>query len=68
MKRMIYSPGVDEIIPDGAIYYRLPQSNQNVVDVICEDDFATDGTVFYDSVAGPSLAEPFVHHFAGWEV
>lgn len=68
MKRMIYAPDVDEIIPDGAIYYKLPQANVNVVDVICEDDFATDGVVYYNSLGGPNLSEPFIHHFAGWEI
>lgn len=68
MKRMIYVPDVDEIIPNGAIYYRLPMSNKNVVDVICEDNFTTDGETLYDSRSGPMLAEPFIHHFAGWEV
>lgn len=68
MKRMIYVPGVDEIIPDGAVYYRLPVSNKNVVDVICWDDFTTNGQVLYDSLSAPLLGEPFIHHFAGWEV
>lgn len=68
MKRMIYVPDTDEIIPNGAIYYRLPMSNKNVVDVICEDDFTSSGETLYDSRLGPMLAEPFIHHFAGWEI
>lgn len=68
MKRMIYVPDVDEMIPDGAIYYRLPMSGKYVIDVIHKDTFTTDGEVLYDSLNGPMLAEPFIHHFAGWEV
>ncbi len=67
MKRIIYVPGIDEMIPSPAVYYRLPVSNKDVVDVICEDDFTTTGEKLYDSKLGPSLAEPFIHHFAGWE-
>lgn len=68
MKRMIYVPAVDEMIPENAVYYRLPVAGVDVVDVVCEDDFSTTGTVRYDSKSGPMLAEPFIHHFAGWEV
>lgn len=68
MKRIIYVPGIDEMIPDGGVYYQLPQSEKDVVGVICEDGFTTTGETLYDSKAGISLTEPFIHHFAGWEV
>ncbi len=68
MKRMIYVPADNEMVPDGAIYYKLPISLKDVIDVICEDDFTTAGETLYDSINGPMLAEPFIHHFAGWEV
>lgn len=67
MKRVIYSPAVDESVPDGAVYYTLPVAGP-VVDVLVEDNWVTDGTKFYDSQAMIDLAEPFIHHFAGWEV
>ena len=65
---MIYVPDVDEMIPDGGIYYKLPVSGKEVVDVICVNGFTSTGETLYDSLNGPSLAEPFIHHFAGWEV
>lgn len=68
MKRMIYIPAINEMIPDGGVFYRLPVSGKDVVDVICDDDFSTMGEIHYDSKSGPMLAEPFIHHFAGWEV
>jgi hypothetical protein len=68
MIRIIYVPAVDELIPNGAIYYKLPISGKDVVDVIADDDFSTEGEVLYNSNGGPSLPEPFVHHFSGWEV
>ena len=68
MKRMIFIPAVDEIIPDGGVYYHLPVSGKNVIDVICYEEFTTTGETLYDSISGPMLAEPFIHHFAGWEV
>ena len=68
MKRMIIVPADGEMIPNDAIYYRLPVSGKNVVDCICDDDFTTAGETLYDSISGPMLAEPFIHHFAGWEV
>lgn len=67
MKRIIYKPAIDEVIPDGAVFYTLPE-NGNVVDVLIEDDFVTAGTVVYDSLNDIMLNEPFIHHFAGWEV
>lgn len=68
MKRMIFVPAVDEMIPDGGVFYRLPVSGKDVVDVICDEDFTTEGETLFDSKSGPMLAEPFIHHFAGWEV
>lgn len=68
MIRVIYVPAVDEFIPDGAIYYKLPISGKDVVDVIADDDFTTEGELLYNSSTGSVLGEPFVHHFAGWEV
>ncbi len=68
MKRMIYTPAVDEIVPDGGVFYRLPVAGVDVVDVLVEDTFGTAGTVYYDTLTGKELTEQFVHHFAGWEV
>jgi len=68
MKRMIYIPAINEMIPDGGVFYRLPVSGKDVVDVICDDDFSTMGEIHYDSKIGQMLSEPFIHHFAGWEV
>jgi hypothetical protein len=74
MIRAIYQPAVDERIPDVATYYRLPVSGLDVLDVLVADDWDTDGTVLYssdnfDEDGDPILlAEPFVHHYAGWEV
>jgi len=67
MKRIIYEPDVDEFVPDGGVFYHLPIMNKDVVDIIVDDDFTTTVTVYYDSVSNPTLSEPFVHHFAGWE-
>lgn len=73
MKRVIFTPAVDEIIPDGGVYYTLPVAGP-VIDVIVEDDWDTWGVLHYDSSAVDGngdpvpLAEPHVHHFAGWEV
>jgi len=66
MKRMIYEPAEDEYVPEGGVFYTLPVSGKAVVDVIVEDIFTTLGTVMYDSLVQPTLAEPFIHHFAGW--
>lgn len=68
MIRVIYVPGVDEFVPDGGIYYRLPVSGKEVVDVITTEDFSTEGEILYNSDGSKNLAEPFVHHFAGWEI
>jgi len=77
MKRIIYEPDTDEFVPEGGVFYHLPIMNKDVVDIIVDDDFTTTGTVYddftttgtvyYDSVSNPTLSEPFVHHFAGWE-
>ena len=69
MKRVIYAPALDEIVPTGAVYYTLPVAGA-VVDALVADDWLTDGVVFYntDPEAPVVLAEPFKHHFAGWEV
>jgi hypothetical protein len=72
--RVIYQPAVDELIPDVAVYYRLPVSGLDVLDVLVEDTWYTDGTVLYssdnlDEDGDPvPLAEPFIHHYAGWEI
>ena len=74
MIRVIYQPAVDELIPDIVTYYRLPVSGLDVLDVLVPDDWDTDGTVLYssdnfDEDGNPILlAEPFIHHYAGWEV
>ncbi len=45
-----------------------------MLDVLVPDDGDTDGTVLYSSDnfdedgAPILLAEPFIHHYAGWEV
>lgn len=73
MKRVIFAPDIDETIPDGAVYYELAVAGP-VFDVLVEDDWGTYGTIHYDSSAvdvegNPvPLAEPHMHHFAGWEV
>ena len=72
--RIIYQPAEDEVIPDGAVYYTLPVSGLDVVDALVPDDFDTDGTVLFSSDNFDEdgdlipLSEPFIHHFAGWEV
>jgi len=38
------------------------------VDVVCDDDFTSEGEVLYDSISSPTFPEPFIHHFAGWEI
>lgn len=71
MKRLIYTPAVDEIIPDGAYHYILPVSGKDVVDVIVPDNFGTDGEIVHEQndrgVIATHLPERAVHHFAGWE-
>ena len=67
MKRIIYKPSNNEAVPNGAMFYTLPV-NGPVIDAIVDDNFVTTGVVLYDSLAGVMLNEPFIHHFAGWEV
>ncbi len=73
MIRVIYQPAADEIIPDNSVYYRLPVSGLDVVDSLVPYDWDTDGTVLYSSDNFDEdgdvipLAEPAIHHFAGWE-
>jgi len=67
MKRIIYKPSNNEAVPNSAMFYTLPV-NGPVIDAIVDDNFVTTGTVLYDSLAGVMLNEPFIHHFAGWEV
>lgn len=68
LKRLIYTPAEFEEIHPGNVPYMLPVANVPVVDVIVPYDFITGGTVYYDSLNGPMLNEPFHHHFGGWEV
>jgi len=51
MKRLIYEPAVNEVIPNGraTVSYLQPVMDVVVIDVIVDDSFTTDGTVFYDS-------------------
>ncbi len=73
MKRVIFTPNVDVAIPDIAVYYVLPVAGP-VFDCLVEDDWGCDGVLHYDSSAvdvdgNPiPLDEPFIHHYAGWEV
>jgi hypothetical protein len=73
MIRVIYQPAVDELIPDIVTYYKLPVSGLDVLDVLVEDNWDTEGTVLYSSDKFDEdgdlipLAEPAIHHYAGWE-
>jgi len=69
MRRVIFTPNVDVAIPDIAVYYVLPVAGP-VFDCLVEDDWVCDGVLHYDSDpdAPKALAEPFIHHYAGWEV
>lgn len=69
MKRVIFTPNPDVIIPDIAVYYVLPVAGP-VFDCLVDDTWDCDGTLHYNSDpdAPKALAEPFIHHFAGWEV
>lgn len=73
MKRVIFTPNVDVVIPDIAIYYALPIAGF-VFDCLVEDNWDCDGVLHYDSSARDidnnliPLAESHVHHYAGWEV
>ena len=73
MIRVIFEPGINERIPDGAQFYRLPVANVDVIDALVPDDWDTDGVVHYSSDNFTEdgdpilLTEPAIHHFAGWE-
>ncbi len=69
MKRVIFTPNPDVIIPEIAVYYVLPTAGP-VFDCLVDDSYDPDGAVFYNSDpdAPKALAEPFIHHYAGWEV
>jgi len=69
MRRVIFTPNVDVAIPDIAVYYALPVAGP-VFDCLVEDDWTCDGVLHYDSDpdAPKALDEPFIHHYAGWEV
>lgn len=73
MIRVIYQPAVDELIPDIVTYYKLPISGLDVLDVLVEDNWHTEGTVLYSSDNFDEdgdlipLSEPAIHHYAGWE-
>ena len=69
MKRVIFTPNPDVIIPDISVYYVLPVAGP-VFDCLVDDTWVCDGTLHYDSDpdAPKALAEPFIHHYAGWEV
>lgn len=72
MKRVIYTPVVDEAVPDGAMFYTFEIAG-DVIDAIVSDDFITDGTILYDSTPTESgvlveLSEYPVHNFAGWNI
>ncbi len=67
-KRIIYTPGEFEPIPEGNVPYYLPLSKYQVIDIIVTTDFTTSVIIHYDSLNGPMLNEPFHHQFANWEV
>jgi hypothetical protein len=71
MRRVIYIPAVDEIIPDISYYYLLPVSDKYVFDCLVPDKWTTDGEILHDMTDDKTitvqLLEPAVHHYAGWE-
>lgn len=71
MRRVIYIPDVDESIPDISYYYLLPVSGKYVFDCLVSDTWVTDGEILHDRTDDKTitvqLAEPAVHHYAGWE-
>lgn len=71
MRRVIYIPAVDEIIPDVSYHYLLPVSGKYVFDCIVSDTWTTDGEIIHDMTDDKTitvqLTEPAVHHYAGWE-
>lgn len=70
--RFIYIPAENEIIPDNAVLYTLPVSGKEVIDVIVPDTWDTAGEKLFemrdDKTVFIPLAEPHIHHFAGWEI
>lgn len=68
MKRVIFTPNPDVIIPEIAVYYHLPVAGP-VFDCLVEDDWDCDGILHYNSDPnGPvPLIEAPIHHYAGWE-
>ena len=71
MRRVIYIPDVDEIIPDISYYYYLPISEKFVFDCLVSDIWTTDGEILHDmeedKTINIQLTEPALHHYAGWE-
>lgn len=71
MRRVIFVPAVDEIIPNISYYYQLPIVGDYVVDSIVPDNWDTKGTVLHDMSEDRTitvqLPEPAPHHYAGWE-
>lgn len=71
MRRVIYVPDIDEIIPDISYHYLLPVSGKYVFDSIVPDNWATDGEILHEmtdkGVIVKQLTEPARHHYAGWE-
>lgn len=72
MIRCIYVPAENEAIPEGGVLYTLPASGKEVIDVVVPDNWDTAGEKLFemrdDKTVFIPLAEPFIHHFAGWEV
>lgn len=70
--RVIYVPAENEMIPDGGVLYTLPVSGKEVIDVIVPDTWDTNGEKLFEITADLTvvtpLAEPHIHHFAGWQV
>lgn len=48
-KRIIYTPELKEVVPDGAVYYSLP-GGVHAIDVIVDENFSTRGTIHFSSV------------------
>jgi len=71
MRRVIFVPAVDEIIPDISYHYQLPVSGKFVLDSIVSDNWDTGGEVLHDmsddGTISAQLPEPAQHHYAGWE-
>lgn len=71
MRRVIFVPAVDEILPDSSYHYQLPVSGKFVVDSIVPDKWDTDGDILHDMSEDRTIAvqlpEPAPHHYAGWE-